>query len=218
MSVWLLRGTFALGKSFHLYNLSKLGNGFPSISPSGTHHMLKQLAASHAAKSLALCVCPVVTAGVVATKEPHVRRMIHKATAPRTPERKRAALANVSLPPCTPVAPFATLPRVAAALPAAAGIPPDGLTQTAASSPEAIGSTFNPGFGAPGAFIPGPGGSIGGGGFIPGGPGGGNPISPPTSPVSGVPEPETWVQVLGGLALVGGGIRYFRQRKQTVNV
>lgn len=187
--------------------------------------MIKQLAASHVAKTLALCVCPVVTAGVVATKEPHVRRMIHKATAPKTPARHRAALANVSLPPCTPVAPFATLPRVAAALPAGVGFPEQpGLTQTVAAAPEIQGSAFNPGFGSPGAVVLGPGGSIGGGGGG-GGTGGITPPVPPifpgggttpTSPASGVPEPETWVQLLGGLALVGGGIRYFRQRKQAV--
>jgi hypothetical protein len=181
--------------------------------------MLKQIAASHAAKTLALCVCPVVTAGVVATKEPHVRRMIHKATAdaPR-PERKRAALSNVSLPPCTPVAPFATLPRVAAALPSGVGFPPEpGLTPTAASVPEARGAAFNPGFGAPGAVDLNPGGTIGGGGggiIPPGGGGGGGVILPPTSPVSGVPEPETWLQVLAGFALAGGTIRYFRIRSR----
>ena len=186
--------------------------------------MLKQLAASHFAKTMALCVCPVVTAGVIATKEPHVRRMIHKATAPQVADkgRHRAALSNVSLPPCTPVAPFATLPRVAAALPAGVGFPEEaGLTPTAASAPESFGSSFNPGFGSPGAVILGPGGTIGGGGggiappTNPGG--GGGVITPPTGPTSGVPEPETWVQILGGLTLVGGGVRYFRQRKRTVN-
>ena len=180
--------------------------------------MLKQIAASQAAKTLALCVCPVVTAGVVATKEPHVRRAIHKATADKPvarPDRKRAALANVSLPPCTPVAPFATLPRVAAALPSGVGFPEQqqALTPTGPGAPEARGAAYNPGFGAPGAFIPGPGGTIGGGGgggIIP--PGGGE--TTPTSPVSGVPEPETWLQVLAGFAMAGGTIRYVRIRNR----
>jgi hypothetical protein len=190
--------------------------------------MIKQIALSQAAKTLALCVCPVVTAGVVATKVPQVRRAVHKATAPKVaarPERKRAALSNVALPPCTPVAPFATLPRVAAALPAGIGFPEQpGLVPTAASTPEARGAAFNPGFGAPGAFIPGPGGSIGGGGGGGGGiipPGGGSVITPPgsggttpASPPSGVPEPETWLQVLAGFAFAGGAIRYYRVRSK----
>ncbi|CAM3233222.1 hypothetical protein SPAN111604_12060 [Sphingomonas antarctica] len=178
--------------------------------------MLKQLAASHFAKTLALCVCPIVTAGVVAVKEPHVRRMIHKATgsAPEKVGRHRAALSAVSLPPCTPVGPFATLPRVSAALPAAVGLPGEGaqLTPTAASAPEAVGSAFNPGFGSPGGFVFNPSGPSGGGGVIPPTfPGGG---TSPTSPVSGVPEPETWVQILAGLGLAGAGIRVLRARKE----
>lgn len=184
--------------------------------------MLKQLAASHAAKTLALCVCPVVTAGVVATKEPHIRRMVHKATAPKMaakPNRKPAVLSNVALPPCTPVAPFATLPRVAAALPSGVGFPDQpGLVPTAAGAPETQGATFNPGFGAPGAFIPGPGGTIGGGGggggvITPPG-GGGGVIIPPAPPTAGVPEPETWLQILAGFAIAGGAFRHYRIRRQ----
>lgn len=182
--------------------------------------MLKQIVASQAAKTLALCVCPVVTAGVVATKVPQVRKAVHRATAPAKPERKRApaALQNVALPPCTPVAPFATLPRVAAALPAAVLPEQPGLVPTAAAAPENTGAAFNPGFYAPGAFIPGPGGTIGGGGggggviIPPTGPGGETPVVPP--PTSGVPEPETWLQILAGFALAGGTIRYTRVRSR----
>lgn len=182
--------------------------------------MLKQIAASQAAKTLALCVCPVVTAGVVATKVPQVRRAVHKATAPAKPERKRApaALTNVAIPPCTPVAPFATLPRVAAALPAAALPSSDlGLVPTSPPTGELSYPVNNPGlpfYNAP----PSIGGGGGGGGVIipPGGPGGGgggeNP--PPPPPTSGVPEPETWVQVLAGFELAGGTIRYMRVRNR----
>lgn len=182
--------------------------------------MLKQIAASHAAKTLALCVCPVVTAGVVATNVPQVRKMVHKATGPKMaakPERRRAALSNVALPPCTPVAPFATLPRVAAALPSGVGFPVEqpGLTPTAAAAPDTRGSVFNPGFYAPGAIIPGPGGTIGGGGYLP--PGGGG-VVPPVPPTAGVPEPETWLQVLAGFALAGGTFRYYRSRRQRARI
>ncbi|HTI31998.1 MAG TPA: hypothetical protein VL405_07680 [Sphingomonas sp.] len=184
--------------------------------------MLKQLVASQAAKTLALCVCPVVTAGVVATKVPQVRRAVHKATAPRLaerPQRRPAALSNVALPPCTPVAPFATLPRVAAALPAAVLPEQPGLVPTAASGPENTGAAYNPGFYAPGAFLPGPGGTLGGGGtggggvIIPPG-GGGGGVVPPAPPTSGVPEPETWLQVLAGFGVAGGAFRVYRVRRQ----
>ena len=203
--------------------------------------MIRQLAASHVAKTLALCVCPVVTSGVIATKEPHIRRMIHNATANERKSvtaRKRAALSNVSLPPCTPVAPFAALPRIAAALPAAVGLPGEqqGLTRTAAPESESNGSSFNPGFGAPGAIGLGPsggflGGGGGGGGVIPPGGGGGGTVvpppgggggtvvvTPPPGPISGVPEPETWLQVLSGLAIAGGGIRYYRIRRRAAAI
>ncbi len=185
--------------------------------------MLKTIAASQAAKTLAFCVCPIVTASVVATKEPHVRRMIHRATAPKaSPARPRAAVAAADLPPCDAVAPFATLPRVSAALPAAVGIPgvETPLTATGPAAPIARGAAFNPGFGAPGAIGLNPGGIIGGGGGgggvipPPPPPGGGEVIIPPTSPVSGVPEPETWAQIFGGFALAGGTVRYLRQRRR----
>jgi hypothetical protein len=39
-------------------------------------------------------------------------------------------------------------------------------------------------------------------------------VTPPTGPVSGVPEPETWLQVLAGFALAGGSIRYVRVRNR----
>jgi hypothetical protein len=167
---------------------------------------------STAAKAM-LCVCPpALLAGTVATV-PSVKRAVHHATAHRTvPKTSRAvpdrpAVAQkVSQQECAPG--FGGLPPAAPLLTYAAPIPdePSG------------GSAITP---QGGGFVPVAGIGIGGstpvvpGGPGAGGPGTGTPTTPttPTTPVTpepvpgAVPEPSTWLMLIGGVGMLGAGLR-----------
>lgn len=189
--------------------------------------MLKTLAASSAAKAAALCVCPVVGAGVIATQVPQVRKAIHKATAPKKPIRASRALPRIEEPCITPAsvaqnAVPGAVPRVAQILPLSEGNGP--LAELPAVAEEAtptVASTLpSGGIGGPGGgFIalpgtPGGGGGGGGGGFLPPD----TVVTPPILPVPGgpgaVPEPAAWVQMTGGFLVVGATIRFVKRQQQ----
>lgn len=177
---------------------------------------------SLAAKA-ALCVCPTVVMGTAAVSVPKARQAIHKATAkagkaakaqPRRQNRaKSSQTASLDLP-CPPA--FAGL-----ALPIAGG----GLPIVDTS-----GLNFGPGpsgFGGGGGF---PGGNLigpvflGGGGGGSGGGGGGSGavpddgtavVTPPETvpPVASiVPEPMTWIMMVGGFAIAGSALRWRRRQ------
>jgi hypothetical protein len=163
--------------------------------------VLKEMAASQAAKALALCVCPVVGAAAVTLAVPEIRHAVHNATAPNagTPN-KRARLATREPAACPDGTPIVM-----------AGAPigpidikePDGLT---------ILPDFNdpyPAVHAVQASLPSEGGFVRPEGSSGGGSSGGIPAP--------VPEPATWLQAVVGFGVAGSAIRMAtRKRADTV--
>ena len=152
--------------------------------------MLSSVAASKAAKAAALCICPVVGTAVVTTQVPAVRKAVHAATAPKSAKRPMRSRLAVRKP----------LEQKAQAIPVCADPIPvvlgDGGSKIAFSKPEPVTVELpeNPApptevaaamAAAPRAFA-----------F-------------PT--LAAIPEPATWIQMLGGFAVVGATIRYSRK-------
>jgi hypothetical protein len=143
--------------------------------------MLRSVAASKAAKLLGACVCPLVGAATVTMAVPKVRNAVHNATAPR-----EYALPKSRVKPVEVVTPCVNVPQVAFANPL--------------GGPLALNDIPNPLIpGGPAPPLPGP------PFIIP--PGGGSPGAPPEPPVTSIPEPSAWLQLIFGFALVGGSIR-----------
>nr|WP_221240518.1 PEPxxWA-CTERM sorting domain-containing protein [Sphingobium boeckii] len=151
---------------------------------------------------MGLCVCPIVGTGVVATQVPAVRTAIHKATAPRayakpkTRVRAPGALAApvkmAAVDPCLTNNPVIIQSGQAFNLPT---LPETGPV-IALNGPSTIGGTS-----PVRVFVPGSPSAI-----IPGNPG--TPGTPGTDiPVSPVPEPATWAQLVFGFVIVGGVMR-----------
>jgi hypothetical protein len=182
--------------------------------------MLKTLAISKGVQLACACVCPVAGIGALAVAVPQVRHAIHKATAPRAyakPKTRVRHPVQQAAQSCPPVTPIQVAPADVASL---YGAPP-----------VEVGSNVVALSSIPG--IPAPRGGGGGGGgspfpFVPGGPIGSPPITEvPTpgpgpgdvpdvpsipTPVSGVPEVGTWLQMLLGFAGIGIGLRKGRNR------
>lgn len=161
--------------------------------------MLKEMAASKAAKLIAACVCPVAGTTALTMAVPQVKSAVHRATSPRAKALPRTVSRPVQYAtapvPCYDPTPLGVGmgPLQAANLggldmPQLASITPS----QAAGGPAVIGSPFVP---------------IGGIVF-PGGPGGGGGIVPL------VPEPTTWVQLVLGFAVVGGAARATARRRR----
>lgn len=157
--------------------------------------MIKTLAASKAAKLLATCVCPVAGTVALTVAVPQVRSAVHKATAPR-----------------------------AYALPKTRVRAPAGLPQTAAlAAPcaEPLGIAASD-FGPIKAFSDLPPVSLTGPNDVPGG--GTQPEGPIVKikdlpdntghnpPVSPIPEPKAWVQLLLGFGIIGAVMRTAKRR------
>ena len=170
---------------------------------------------STAAKAV-LCVCPpAVLAGTVATV-PSVKRAVHHATAQRTtPKAVRRAGAS------KPAVAQTVARQQVECEPGFGGMPPTAplLTYAAPIADEPAGSDAVPQSGGFAPTIAGIGvGVPGGTPVVPGGPGGGGggpgttPTTPTTpvtpEPVPGpVPEPSTWLMLIGGVGLLGAGLR-----------
>lgn len=151
--------------------------------------MLSSVAASKAAKAAALCICPVVGTAVVTTQVPAVRKAVHSATAPSTPKKPKRSRLAVKKPP---VQKAQALPVCADPIPVVLGNNPikvSGLTSERVSvpldadpaPPTRIASIVP----AQRAFA--------------------------FPPLAAIPEPGTWMQMLGGFAVVGATIRYSRK-------
>lgn len=175
------------------------------------------------AAKAALCVCPTVVLGATAVTLPKARSAVHKATAPRARvkassnarqhKRRPAQQASLSMT-CPP--PFAGLaPPIASVGPIVWNV--GGFGDDAPQFESALLGGNRSGFYGGGVSIA-PANASGGGS---GGGGGGGTASPPTDstvftavvPVArAVPEPGTWMLMVGGFGVVGGGLRSRRRR------
>jgi hypothetical protein len=157
--------------------------------------MLKEAAASKAAKLLMTCVCPVAGTTALSLASPQVRDAVHKATQPRqyakpkTRVRPVAGEEGVQVAsadePCPTVTPFAlsNLPETSVAPLQAT---PTQLAEGPTPDNDPIPLT-------PRIFIPKPGGD-------------------PRNESPGVPEPSTWVQLVLGFGIIGGVARVSYRR------
>lgn len=178
------------------------------------------------AAKAALCVCPTVVMGTAAVSLPKARQAVHKATASprgkavkakaqRQNRPRSAQTASLDLP-CPPAFAGLALPIAGAGLPI---VDTSGLS--VGPGPTGFGGG---GGGFPGGGISGPVFVSGGGGGTGGGGGGGSGVlpddgttivTPPDSVppvISAVPEPMTWVMMVGGFAIAGGALRWQRRR------
>lgn len=173
------------------------------------------------AAKAALCVCPTVVMGTAAVSLPKARQAVHKATASRgkavkaQPQRQNRAKSSQSAAldlPCPPAFAGFALPIAGGGLP---------IVDTSGVSVGPGPSGFGGGGGLPGGGISGPvflsGGTGGGGGGGSGAqPGDGTAVvTPPDSVppiVSAVPEPMTWIMMVGGFAIAGSALRWQRRR------
>lgn len=148
--------------------------------------MLSSIVASKAARLIAACVCPVVGAGTLTMAVPKVRNAVHKATAPREyalpKTRERAALPVSLSAPCT-----------IGATPLSSGYIED-VPDVLRSGPITFANNV------PGDRV-----------LIPEDPRGPDDTRG-NLPVSSVPEPQAWLQLIVGFTLIGGAVRMARKR------
>ena len=162
--------------------------------------MLKEAAASKAAKLLMTCVCPVAGTTALSLASPKVRDAVHKATQPRQYAKSKTRVrapgaAEEGDPvqvasadePCPTVTPFA-LSNL-----------PEQSVQALQATPTQLAEAPTPDVNSPIPLTP----RI----FVP--PAGGNNV--PQGP-GGVPEPETWVQLVLGFGIIGGVARVSYRR------
>lgn len=147
--------------------------------------MLKTVAASSAAKALALCVCPVL-GGAALLKVPAVRQKVHEATAPKSPQPKRSRLVKRDAP--APVCPDPVPVNLASApLTPLSFEQPDGLTVLSdLTDPEAATTVFASALEDP-RRRPGEAARLFAG--------------------AEVPEPAVWLQTIIGLGVAGATLR-----------
>ena len=176
------------------------------------------------AAKAALCICPTVVMGTAAISLPKARQAVHKATASRgkavksQPQRQNRAKSSQTAAldlPCPPAFAGLALPIAGAGLPI---VDTSGLS--VGPGPAGFGGGGFPGGGVSGpVFVSGGGGGSGSGGT--GGGSGATPgdgttiITPPdrTAPIaSAVPEPMTWIMMVGGFAIAGSTLRWQRRR------
>lgn len=161
-------------------------------------------------KLLAMCVCPALLAPptILAVHKPArkaVARVLHR-TADRLDRRST---------PAVPVTQYAALPCA----PVLAGTG-DGLLLGAGGFGGGLPVTSLTGFGGDNGSSTGGGAPampVSGGGFVGGGGGGGSglvvapasplPIGSAPTPVSGVPEPQSWALMIAGFGAVGATMR-----------
>lgn len=166
------------------------------------------------AAKAALCVCPTLLAGAAVVNVPQARNAVHKATgaksAVKRPARKPAgSVRQAALQlPCPP---------------AFAGLIPSGIAdfdpQRGMGSLASLGDlgTDNIGgglgsggglLGIGGIFL---GGSGSGGSVTDPGTTPGTPIVTPGGSAGAIPEPESWLLMVGGFAILGGALRWRRR-------
>ena len=154
--------------------------------------------------NVALCVCPPVVATSVALAVPSARHAVHRITAPSHHHATKRPSTRPPCPPAKRLTSAAALPVEADAL-AVIPSPRDGEAAPAVSvRPEgdSLSSPVTPASPGGAAYYP---------WVFPVGPGPiiGTPPGPPISPVApvtqpaGVPEPASWVMMLGGFWGVG---------------
>ena len=151
--------------------------------------MLGSVAASKAAKAAALCICPVVGTAVVTTQVPAVRKAVHNATAPKTvkkPKRSRLAVKKPDAPKAQ------ALPVCADPIPVVLGNEP---IKISAADPELVNISLDETPQPPARIAS----------LVPA------PRAYAFPPLAAIPEPGTWMQMLGGFAVVGVTIRYSRR-------
>ena len=163
--------------------------------------MIKALAVSKTAKALGLCVCPVVGTGVIATQVPSVRTAIHKATAPRAyakpktrvraPGTLPAPVKVAAIDPCVTSNPVIIQSGQAFNLPE---LPEKGPI-IAMNDPDPYPDPLPRPVPAPRPPV------------IVGPPPPTDLPNIPVIPVSPVPEPATWAQLVFGFVIVGGVMR-----------
>ncbi len=160
--------------------------------------MIKTIAASNAAKSLALCVCPVI--GVTAAlKVKPVREAIHRATAPEKGKPKRARIVHKAAAAEPKAVCPDPVPVNIAAVPlwSSGYVQPGGLTiLPEVKGPQSLAFGYAPG-------------ALAGASSLPGGPGGS------LVPVQqgAVPEPATWLQMVLGFGAAGAALRVTARRR-----
>lgn len=153
--------------------------------------MLGSVVASKAAKAAALCICPVVGTAVVTTQVPAIRKAVHSATAPKSPAKpKRSRLAMKK-----PVEQKAqAVPICADPIPVVLGNNPIRVSSVEADKVSVpLDETPTPPTRVAGLYPTGP--------------------SYAFPPLAAIPEPGTWMQMLGGFAVVGATIRYGRKAR-----
>lgn len=152
--------------------------------------MLSSVAASKAAKAAALCICPVVGTAVVTTQVPAVRKAVHSATAPKPSKKLKRARLAVKRPV---EAKAQAVPVCADPIPVVLGNNP---IKVSASEPERISVPLEEQPAPPTRIAS---------------------LSRPRAfafpPLAAIPEPGTWMQMLGGFAVVGATIRYSRKTR-----
>lgn len=162
----------------------------------------------------ALCVCPpALLAGTVATV-PSVKQAVHHATAHRaTPKALRREIAH------KPAGAQASARQQVDCGPGFAGMPPAAplLTYAAPIPDEPVGTEATPqgsgfapaiaGIGIGGAPVAGGGSGGSGGGGSGSGPGTGGTDTTPSPIPSAVPEASTWLMLIGGVGMLGAGLR-----------
>ena len=171
------------------------------------------------AAKAALCVCPTIMLGTAAVSVPKARQAVHKATASKASVPNKSGkristpqkFAALSLP-CPPAFVGLSPALVGAGLGLALDGP--GLLSDSLTPLPTGGSGGSFGGGVIVASSGGGGGAGGGGGGGAGGGSSGGGISPGVDPPpipGAVPEPGSWMLMIGGFAIVGGALRRRRR-------
>lgn len=167
--------------------------------------MIKTALTSKAAKLLMACVCPVAGTTALTLGVPQVRQAVHNATAPRAYAKPKTRVrAPVSAPeegvqvasadvPCPTIAPMALsdLPAVAQGALGTSSVPivlANRRSNDIVTNPIPFTDTIQTPQGSP------------------------DPT--PDDPTPAVPEPETWVQLVLGFAIIGGAARSASRAKR----
>ena len=161
---------------------------------------------------LLMCVCAGGTGAAIVP----AAKAIHNKISPRQAVVQKAVAQVVPCEPIFTAGPPLGVPDLGFSAPGEA-LPAIG-TEAAVSSPAGYGGNrpglaFGGGGGGGGGFISGGGGG-GSGGSGGGTPGGGG--TPPPTGSSNAPEPAAWAMMITGFGLLGGTMRYVRNRNTAV--
>ncbi len=154
--------------------------------------MIKEMAASQAAKALALCVCPVVGTGAVVMSVPKAREAVHRMTAPSKPKRARIARRTPAAPPATacPETPTTIVSGPLGPIDTLRGL---SIPDVGDLSPTPLQALRSAGAGPTGSFVRG---------------------VPQVTNTPGVPEPQMWLQAIFGLGITGSVVRRVMRKRE----